>query len=363
MLRTMQRLQRREDGGAAVEFAVLMFILCPLWFFTMFSSDAMFHMLDVQEAVLSATWDLSQQQFGNEKDMPDVGQFNRLQFADHDSSFTNEDVLSTGFSKEDHHTNPFGHTCFCQGHDSSGNLDCRKELKPYTTKEAHQVACKWVKGVGFGTPPAQDLASAVGGQGGVWECGAKGWLYNYLVPERFIPDFKAAERVPLFTRKKRAAGQHDNDGALSADILLREHAAIVIDPWAVTVKPNGGVTPGVEREDTDPIFFKRTLSVFTHKIWYAFPTVPAMSFMGKAANKKLGVAPASPTGDPTVLGLDNILGLWMNVKYPAGKNGGSVNDYTDSDRFFTTPLLPNSKERQVFNDTGNRGYHYMGRKR
>ncbi len=363
MLRTMQGLQRREDGGAAVEFAVLMFILCPLWFFTMFSSDAMFHMLDVQETVLSATWDLSQQQFGNGKDMQDVGGFNRLQFADHDSSFTNEDVLSTGFSNEDHHTSPFGHTCFCQGHDSSGKQDCRKDLKPYTTKEAHQVACERVKSVSFGTPSASHLAGAVGGNGGVWECGAKGWLYNYLVPERFIPDFKAAEHIPLFTRKKRDVGQHGNNGSLSADILLREHAGILIDPWAVTEKPSGGVTPGFDREDTGPIFYQRTKSLFTYAAWYGLPSGQAAGFMAKAANKKLGVAPAIPYGAPTIASLDNILGLWMNVQYPGGKSGGSVNDYTDDDGFFTTPMLPNSKERQVFNDTANRGYHYMGRKR
>jgi len=371
MLRTMRRNMQAEEGGAAVEFAVLMFILVPLWLFTMFSSDAVFHMLDVQEAVLSATWDMSQLQWGGRSGSRDIGLasgMTRLQYADHDSSFTNESKVKYGsagtltFSDGDHHSNPFGHTCWCQEKRDDGSMNCPNDLTDYTVKSAsHQVDCKVRGNLSFTVPPAGSFGGEVGG-GGVVECGAKGWLYNYLIPDKFIGDFSAAEKIPLFTRKKQKTNSpHDNSGSSSTDILLRAHAGIMVNPWAITEKADGGDTKGISLGSSSGEFYRRTKVLYNYPIWYGLPSAQAAGFMAKAGSKYLGIAPAIPWGDPEYLSLPNILGLWMNVKYE-GLNANSKAAYKDDDGFFTTPILPNSNEEKVFNNT-DRGYYYMGKKK
>jgi hypothetical protein len=378
-----------QEGGAAVEFAALSLVMVPLWLFTMFSSDTMFHMLDVQEAVIATTWDMSQVQFGNQAHQVDidstgsstsVAKMNRLQFADHDSSFINEGAISGGkFSGDNHHTNAFSHTCWCNG--GTGDA-CDDGFTEFTDmSSSHQVHCKQIKDKdSYILPPAESFRGfeagepgGTGGNGATIECGAKGWLYNYIIPEHLIQGIPANEKIPLFNKKRHfnpgmPTSPHGISGDSTADILLRDHAGILVDPWAVTDK--GSVTstvPEMHRNvdsTTDQMFYKRTKHMFNYVVWYALPSADAFSFLQEGRDKELlgsltflGVI---PTGPPSTA-LDNIVGLWMNALYPMpppndcpDQRGG----YKDGDDFFTTPLRDESDARTSYDA---RGCHYLGK--
>ncbi|HEY3447299.1 MAG TPA: hypothetical protein VGK67_13090 [Myxococcales bacterium] len=372
------RQWKREEGGAAVEFAVLIFVLGPLWMFTMFASDAVQHLMDVQEAVITTTWDLSQMQYGG-KDDPDVDgavAMSRLQFADHDSSFINEASISGGkFSGDAHHVNAFAHTCWCNG-GGDGTCDSASQTDHTDRSRSHQVYCRK-------TDKDPYLATTMTfhsqfNKGAVYECAAKGWLFNFALPDKFVGGIPGNERIPLFSKRKRSGGTAhvEGDSGATADLLLREHAAILTDPWAITelkdIAPGSDhMVPTVDAGDTNSRYYDRAQwQFYLGGPWLIQPGIYTAQFALKALTNKILICPSIPPlpryGASSV-GLENPLGLWMNVQWPdppACPTGtGCPDDFKDKDQddeFYTTPLLDGSAARKAYE---KRGPYYLGRTR
>lgn len=379
----MFHIRRVQEGGAAtVEMAVLMIIFVPLILFTMYASDAVFHTLEVQEAVVVTMWDLSQQSYSQDPKPHSarsnaagfidgtVGGFNRIQYADHIGEYmSDKHVDSGGLSFTDdstHHIQIFGHVCWCNG---PGDCDGTSD---YSTGEAQQVHCSLSRPFEheFLTPGAlyySELASA----GGLVTCSAKGWLYNYLIPETFLAGFGHVNDTKLFNKKKQSEDTpHKIEGSSGegADMLLKFRSQLLVDTWAITdgsninrvdngnmIKEEGGVGP-------NEAMFRRTAVVFSNPLWYGSVSLRVGNYAIKAFNKKLLAVPSVPEipplgFDPPRIGPnpagsfhmapDNPLGLIMSVKFPVTS--------TDAGGFYTTPYY--DKLKTMYN---NRRSYYLG---
>lgn len=372
---TAPPLIARQRGGATVEMAVLMVVFVPLVLYAMFLSDAMFHQLEVQETVVGTLWDLSTRGFGRGKkpltnnaydlgtaDVHDEGQrhldqvggYNRIQFADHTSAFTNEGALVNGpafgsAAHMKHHHQPYAHVCWCNDAGcTTGNATAYDEVDTST-----QVYCKFHRGTSAesysldltqGAARYRDNAS----EGGVVECWAKGWLYNYVISENFLSGMSNFGKAgPLFNRKRRTASSiHANQNDPSADFLLRDRAGLLVDSWALTDPADDG-SGNIERGGTGPnaSFYNRARMMFTNPWWYGAMAAAVENYAAQALGKKLALVIAIPgvgvmSPSQYNLGLiPNILGLWTVVKHPNWSES-ALFPYSayQQDDYYTTPL-------------------------
>ncbi len=397
--------KRDEEGGAAAEFAVLVFVLGPLWMFTMFASDAVQHLMDVQEAVITTTWDLSQVQYGGnvepdpDEDNPDAldpiqatVKMSRLQFADHDSSFINEGNISGGkFNGDAHHVNAFAHTCWCNG--GGGSCDAAGQTNHTDRSQSHQVYCRKT---GKNKVISTTLTfNAMFNRGDIYECAAKGWLFNYALPETFVSGIPGNERIPLFNKRKRSDGIDNKtahvQGDSTADLLLREHAAIMTDPWAITelkrIDPgrdhhvpivmagetNSDFNDGGDDSRKSRYYARAQWEFYLGGTWFAQPAMYTAQFALKAFQNQILVCPSVPplprygvSGFP--FGLENPLGLWMNAQWPEpgtndveqfrDKDSSDDWDGDGEDKYYTTPFLDGSAALKAYR---KRGPYYLGR--
>ncbi|MGC4122865.1 MAG: hypothetical protein QM765_51520 [Myxococcales bacterium] len=294
------RQWKREEGGAAAEFAVLIFVLGPLWMFTMFASDAVQHLMDVQEAVITTTWDLSQVQYGGIDD-PDIDgavKMSRLQFADHDSSFLNEQKIQGGkFSGDAHHVNAFAHTCWC----NNNGEGCDNGMTEHEDRSSsHQVYCRKTDKDPYvlSTMTFHEKFN----KGAVYECSAKGWLFNFALPEKFVGGIPGNERIPLFSKRKQTGDSAHVSGssASTADLLLREHAAILTDPWAITelkdLDPGSDhKVPSVNAGDTNSRYYERAQwQFYLGGTWFLQPSINTANFAVKAFSNNILICPSIP---------------------------------------------------------------------
>lgn len=377
MTRLLQKARRHEAGAATVEMAVLMIIFIPLILFTMYASDAVFHTLEVQEAVLVTLWDMSQQAYSQEPKVHKarsgapgfiegtVAGFERIQYADHIGEYSSEkeiDSGGTGFgSDSQHHIQIFGHVCWCNGSSAS---DCDGgSVSDYAQAKAQQVRCQLNQSI-FNLTNSYPLStgatyySQFGSAGGIVTCSAKGWLYNYLIPETFLGGFGEVNKVKLFNKKRQNAssphGIESEGEGVGADMLLKFRAQLFVDTWAVVDGSNinrtknnnmfkdGGVGP-------NEALFRRTAVVFSDPEWYGSVSGKVLSYAQKAgpSDKKLmivfsvpeippvGFDPPrmgpNPTDWPVQLHLapDNPLGLIMSLQFPITTK--------ETNGFYTTP--------------------------
>ncbi len=352
----------REDGAAVVEMAVMMFIFVPLTLFMMFTSDAAFHLLDVQEAVVSTVWDFSTRGYGTDVAVEHVGQvsvYNRLEYTDHDSSFTNlsmidEDGTTNGDGMA-HHVQPFAHACWCQNGCSSEKH--WNQLSPYGDgNEAVQVQCELKKGASAGDAESYstDLTGGANhfrdqeGQGGLVQCWGKAWLSNYLIGDKFIADFPSAEKVPLFNKKRRTGNVHGSGRDATGDILLKARAGLLVDTWAIA--DGSGISVG--RTGGNKAFYNRVREMYSFTPWFAPAVAGVAAYSLNAADKNLATILFGPSGwEQTVGAAPSPTGLFAAVRH-----GQALGDYKVG-RHFTTPLYGDSAT--AFD---NRGGYYLGAK-
>lgn len=378
------RLERLEDGAATVEMAVLMIIFVPLILFTMYASDAVFHTLEVQEAVVVTMWDLSQQSYSqNPKPVQareqaasfidgTVAAFDRLQYADNIGEYASESKIASGgtsFSSDSsHHIQVFGHVCWCNGRN-----DCEGKTS-YESARAQAVHCTLDQGTlhNLYLSLGADYYSLVAGAGGVVTCSAKGWLYNYLIPETFLAGFGSVNKVKLFNKKKQTASDPhsitSSGEGVGGDMLLKFRSQLFVDTWAVTSGSNINRSSGIFGGDggigPNEAYFRRAAVVYTNPLWYASPAAKVADYAWQALNKKLLAVPAVPEVpyipfvgdgprigpnplDPLNVAPDNPLGFTISAKFPVTS--------TDAGGFYTTPYY--DRLRSMYD---NRDRFYLG---
>jgi hypothetical protein len=264
-----------QSGAAMVEFSILMVVFIPLVYYAIFLCDVAYHQLEIQETVVSTTWDFStrneepppppetgllgqvwdslsgqgpdQNNTADQNRTNEVAQvqfLDRLEYDDHTSSFddgaegTNDNNYTTlTTDSENHHNQLAAHACWI-GANGSGTLDNTTVSAYDDDNTSTQVTCQinaqqdlaWA-----GTPTSEaSVAFGMSGynKGGLVNCWAKAWVYNFMVPENALQDHADTK---LSTKKLQTGDTASIKGAggKAANILVRDQAAISFDTWAL----------------------------------------------------------------------------------------------------------------------------------
>jgi|GEM_PF-2137152 len=239
----------RESGGAVVETALMLLIMVPLLFYVFLMSDVSMHLLEVQEAVIATTWDFSTAPYGfgktdwasSVRGSGSVDSYNRQQYTDHESSYIDFEATATDSagneyndfgSENNHHNEPFAHACWL-GPSGQGR---ESRYSQYTQQGSTQVVCEkqsdWLEPLSLSRIAGLNTFQSIYDEGGRFNCWAKAWVLNYLVPTTFMPEFNQA---PLYDKTKfeRGSNAHSNSSASgNNNLLLKARASIFADTWA-----------------------------------------------------------------------------------------------------------------------------------
>ena len=144
---------KSRRGGAAVELALSMLLIVPVFMYALFLDDLLRFTLDLQEAVLSTGWDFTIQNYN--KALPtkngasQVQSNARLMFCDHESgheAFDGEDGSSADCNGEEHHKHDVvAHICWLNGNakqitcpDADTSVGALSDSLYSTYKDKHQ---------------------------------------------------------------------------------------------------------------------------------------------------------------------------------------------------------------------------------
>ncbi|MDR0965937.1 MAG: hypothetical protein LBM75_05475 [Myxococcales bacterium] len=371
-----------ESGAAVVETALLLLILVPLLFYSAFSGEAGMLLLEMQEQPIASIWDYSTYPYQLEKtrgaggwlnetgkqgdsDKELISTFNRFQYADDDSSFTNAAKFNGGKmdigidgGPEYYMTNAFVQSSTC---DEKSCLNHREKWSdPLVNEVVCGVADQTLDGVdgrmvgGFveGNIPYIDVPMAYTGiaflmdksPGALVVCQQKARLKNYLLPEKFLPEFSSTKLY----EKDRYTGSDRNvdDRTDYNDIVVRHRIYLLTDTW-------GLIEPVKEHQDSRLSFapditnLRQTFSITNlfpprtrfqnitngvrNSITSERATTTAVSYMTYAIQNKIAIPLAIPDVDASgiqgkiqgyvrtltdAIGLPNLLGLNMVAYYP-----------------------------------------------
>lgn len=212
MKRPTLHQRRRFRGAATTETAVLMLVLVPLIFYTLFLEDVLIYKLDLAESVFTSVWDFAHNDYRHQQNIaPSMQHFNRLTYADHSSAwntYSNEEYDKTS---TEHHQSLAAHEC-------------------WLAQGAEQITCTLDPSVG------QQIASEFqqfnrGGQG---TCKAILGVENYFIPQKLFQWFAKQD----LTQQKRwtgGPGTADIHGNAQQDpyVFPEETFSALFDPWAL----------------------------------------------------------------------------------------------------------------------------------
>lgn len=240
----MNALRRLRRGQATVELAVLMIVLLPLIFYTLFLEDLLQYNLDWQEAVVTPPWDYAfvdytatsadtaatqQTDDGDAPAAPAVStnydglvqHTNRLTFCDHSSAY---DSFNRDYDCDDktHHQALAAHQC-------------------WLVRGAKQVTCGTDGNVGRLISPEFDKNN-----GGLSSCSAKLGVQNYFIIHKWALgngnnayDEKGGGQVAHNFAKDNGGNVHSNarGGSSSNAWVFGERTSdsfgVLFDPWAL----------------------------------------------------------------------------------------------------------------------------------
>ncbi len=259
----MRRVQARAArGAAAVELALSMLVIIPVFLYSLFLDDLLRHALDAQETALSTVWDYVVQDYakapqGGEKfaGFGMVQGYARLTYCDHESGI---DSFETGpqprecGDEEIHHQEVVSHACW---------------LNP----GSQQVECTLNAGgaeVGaYGVSMHQSYMDEYG-KGGLIRCSARIGVQNYLLQRSVFAQFSKVDLAK--DKQDRGAGVHNNarGGTYQADpggvagnvyLLPWERLSVLTDTWALTEPAD--IRPGAKSGE----LFERVSHLYKHQ--------------------------------------------------------------------------------------------------
>lgn len=387
-------LSRQQEGAAATESALLMLIFVPIFLYMAFSGEAGILLLETQEQMISTIWDFAVYPYNmdsspqwltydgkNHSQQDQISAHNRLQYADMDSSFTNE---SRFFGNSmDMQTDYFSTLAFVQATHCDG--DCKNYRHDYEDRKVHEVVCGMEDPVLGGFVEGNIPFSSTGilqkkSKGGMVLCQEKARLKNYLLVRKFLPEFISKN---LWDGDKYKAGKRIIDNKTDYnDIVVRHRGVLLTDTWALIESPqkhkNTNSISLIERDSGNTSFYFLTNDVLNGSL-LATPTLAAVGYMQDAISKNLSIPLALPLGmlssmaNPASIskamnlltnigglaGLPNIMGLSLVSNY--SHDGKKLNDYKYrpvgdiGEALFTTPLFGEYESAW-----SNRGVYYMG---
>jgi hypothetical protein len=381
-----------------VEFVVLNLILIPLMLYGIFLMDAAYLKLDLQETVVSGVWDYSQRNTeppaggqlsldapnprsaNNGLEMQATTKALRVAYSDHTSAF--EDGAEVGWPG-------YGDTNRLRGNGAGGasghmkhhtgfgaQYTFRFKEAPDDEEESNdhnsevggdldtQLRCGISEDLNWtGSQPMKAFGTSGYNAGGQVRCKAIGFIYNYIIPEKFLNDSFSKEKMSLMTRRRdtTADGAHkyQGQGGRIANIVAEETSSLSFNTWALRNgahqgdydtnsygakkwtnytgkldKADIGKRPGLlgslplgggpgPRENP---FYKRVQYLYTSAgaLGGSYESVrgKAASFAGKAEELKLIKAYGEHAlSGGSIQGLPNISGVFLTARYQPGSPG------------------------------------------
>jgi hypothetical protein len=434
-----------------VEFALLNIVLVPLLLYAIFLMDAAYLKLDLQETVVAGVWDFSQRNTEPPADTSGVGASNshssnngmelqatakaiRIVYADHTSAFDDgAEVGSTGYGNatrmrgngNGNPNSPGGHMRHHTGFgaqytfrfkappanheedDAEEGTNSGGALNGVGTELDTQFKCSISTDMGWSLDPSMTAFGQSGyNAGGEARCDSIAFIYNYIIPEKYMQEFSEVDQVTKMKRRRDAnsdgAHYYQGEGGREGNIVAHETAAISFNTWALrngakntynstsgygakhSSGYNGALADadigernflGLTKDPKDNPFFRRVQYMYSQNGAYAatYANIAARSaqFMNKAtlggsrmmttyAVPLLPGGPVAPSVMPGV-GVPNLAGVFMTARYQPNQRGikqGEPSFFGGAGNFQSTPYSGhNSNYSSAAN---NRGQYYMG---
>ncbi len=266
-----------------VEMAISMLILVPIFLYFLMLNDMLFYRLNLQEAVISAQWDLTAQDYDSNIDHADsVTRANRLLYCDHSAAYNAYDA-SKDCDDEQHHFALSAHQCW---------------MPP----GAKQVSCRKVDSNLLASYPADmGVSSAVHGAvteggrgGGLYRCSARLAVINDRIAGKFMQKFSSVNMIDTTKGKGKGlfTAHHTNGGDLTGSphsvsdnffLYPVYRTAILTDTWAVNEPVD--YDPNSENKNSD--FFKRVKAAYEAPPFYMIFKAFSLIFTIKAWTSEL----------------------------------------------------------------------------
>lgn len=334
---------RRQRGGAIVEMTIMMLVIIPVLVYGVFLMDAAYLKLDLQETVVSGVWDFttrntepkSGSHSGNSNSEVDQAERAvRVVYSDHTSAFDDgadpkypgygqTERLRSNVDHQKHHIGFGAHYSFRFSNGEDTQFRCERNDKDMDWLYEPNMKA-------YGTS-----RFAVGGQ---VTCTAKGYIYNYIIPETFMQEFAGETKVTRITRRRNASGTqavHDAepDRGENASIETSATAAVSFNTWALLNGSNNGTLTNSSADigarnmlglnsgpnlDNNP-FYERVRHINTANglfaATYANVALNGMNMMQTAASEKLMAVAAVPAPAPNPPVLPNVIGTYLTARY------------------------------------------------
>ncbi len=291
--------RRAARGAAAVELALSMLVIIPVFLYTLFLDDLLRYALEGQEAALATVWDYTVLDYGSP---PKKGEdqsrfvgfgltqgFARQMYCDHESGIDSFDSgeareCADTLESEAHHQAVSAHACW---------------LNP----GAQQVQCELRDDVGQYSVEQHDDYKQRFGRGGLIRCSSRLGVQNYLLQRKVFAQFS---KVDLAREKQeRGSGIHSNaqqgtyqegSGGVEGNVYLlpQEQMSILTDTWALTrqvdIRPgttgSAGGAPSSDVAGTPDDLYERVLHQYEHQDNPGFRQMEqdAVDFVEEAVN-------------------------------------------------------------------------------
>ncbi|MBS1148865.1 MAG: hypothetical protein H6Q89_563 [Myxococcaceae bacterium] len=210
----------RARGQAALELSLLLIVLVPIIFYSLFLDDLLRHRVDLLEGVVSSPWDFAgiDQQANKGFNM---AQTERHAWCDHTYAYNSYDI--------DYE---------CDSDPNNSNAGAGRHHKAFTAhvcfvvQGGQQIQCETDEGTG----KIDDNASYNGG--GVTTCSARAGVFNYFIVNQAMEGFTNMDNL---TKAEHMSGEvHSHYGAASANIFMleKQQFAILHDDWAMKTPDN-----------------------------------------------------------------------------------------------------------------------------
>ncbi|MCP3058438.1 hypothetical protein LXT21_06620 [Myxococcus sp. K38C18041901] len=219
---------RFERGAAAVETALCMLVIIPVFMYAIFLDDLLKHVLDAQETVVSTVWDYAVSDYAAEPEggesFAGFGQTQglaRRMFCDHESGL---DSYGSGNGPEcdtddvSHHQEVVAHACWL--HPGAKQVYCSVDQNAVGSY-----------GVTLHGSYMQQF-----NKGGLIRCSARSGVQNYLLPTTFLQEFSKVDlaKEQKDRREKDVHGNAKGGSEKDTYLLSWEYIALVTDTWALT---------------------------------------------------------------------------------------------------------------------------------
>jgi len=440
---------RRERGGAMVEFALLNIVLVPLLLYAIFLMDAAYLKLDLQETVVAGVWDFSQRNTeppadtsgttasngfdsNNGMELQATAKAIRIVYADHTSAFDDGgEVDSAGYGNAsrlrgngDGSTGPSGHMRHHTGfgaqytfrfkapppnaeEDEEEGTHSGDALEGVGTELDTQFKCTIQRDMSWSLDPSMTAFGQSGyNAGGEARCDSIAFIYNYIIPEKFLQEFSETDEVTKMKRRRdqTADGAHEyqGQGGRTGNIVAHEKAAISFNTWALrngaknTYNSTSGYGAkhyagyngqladadigdrnglGLTKDPNENPFYRRVQYLYSnvqgpYMLTYGNVALKAADFMQKAtmSGDKMLTTYAAPllpaVRPPNVLpgfGVPNIAGVFMTARYKPDERGvkqGEPSLFGGSGDFQSTPYAGHNNNYTTAANA--RGQYYMG---